>query len=260
MIAYRFTSSKSNIRFHGDEVPPVPPAPPAPPGGTPPEKKFTQDDVNRFLAEEKRKSQAEKDSLKKQVDELGLTAKQKSDLEAKLEEQRIANLSEADRQKEMLSSTEKKYQKLLGDEQKKAERYAKLYADDKIDRELLEAAGENEAFRPSQIVAFLRGDTELSEETGEDGKPTGRMTTKVKFPAEVEGKAVVLKLTPKDAVKRMKEDVDKFGNLFKSTMAGGIGGSGNTGVKGKSSIAAMSQADFNKAYRENPGSLGLTNK
>jgi len=81
----------------------------------------------------------------------------------------------------------------------------------------------------------------------DNGEPTGMLAPKVKFPdTDKDGKSVILDLTVTEAVKRMKELTDQYGNLFKGTAAGGIGGSTVPTTGGKIDISKMSQEDYEK--------------
>lgn len=67
---------------------------------------------------------------------------------------------------------------------------------------------------------------------------------------------VTLELPIEDAIKQMKGDPQRYGNLFKSTTGGGVGGSGGgrggVGPNSGAELAAMSDADY-AAWRASKG-------
>src|SRR5438034_11110606 len=81
-------------------------------GGTPPPKTFTQDEVNSFLAEDRRKHKVQTEKLINDLEGLktsrGLSEKEKNELQTRIEE-----LNQQVMTKEQLAEKEKKR---LGDE------------------------------------------------------------------------------------------------------------------------------------------------
>jgi len=203
-------------------------------GGT--NKTFSQDDVNRFLASEKRKF---KDSQQKLIDELealktksNLTDTERTELEERLEAQRRELMTKEELAKKDKDKLIKEHQastdKLTGER----DTWRTRYTEATITRAITDAAVLNEAYSPEQIVFMLRPATQLVEDLDADGKPTGDFIPKVTFKDEdKDGKPVTLELTVPEAVKRMK-DMEKFFNLFKGEGTGGIG-SQNRGGGGK---------------------------
>ena len=89
---------------------------------------------------------------------------------------------------------------------------------------MTDAAVQNNAFNPEQIVEFLRHKSKLTEVLDVDGKKTGSFAIRIKFDDYNEkNELVTLELTAQEAVKRMSE-TERFMNLFKDKGSGGIGG------------------------------------
>ena len=91
----------------------------------------------------------------------------------------------------------------------------------------------------------------------EGGKETGTYQPVVTFEdTDAEGKAFTTEnMMVLDAVKRMKELKDLYGNLFKDTLSGGLGGNSGSGVGGgapatNASIAKLSPAEHRKLRSE----------
>jgi hypothetical protein len=194
-------------------------------------KTFTQDDVNRFIAEDKKKLREQNDRLIKELETIkssaGMTEKEKEKLESQIEELRTQSMTEKERsqrEKEKLETTMKTQVTEL---ESRAKKWETLYTEEKITRSLMDASVENEAFSPVQIVQILSNNTRLIED-----KETGTLVPKVRFnDVDKEGKPVTLELSTTEAVKRMKDLPDRYGNLFKSNIIGGLGSMNYSGTE-----------------------------
>ena len=142
-----------------DDAPPAnpPPAnPPTPPPPQPDGKKFSQDDVNRFVADEKRKVQTKMDQLTTQLETFKLTAAEKEELQQKLTDMQNELLTKDEltaREKKKLEATLTKQVQQFETE---AKTWRNRYEDSTITRALMDAAVENEALVPVQLVEILR--------------------------------------------------------------------------------------------------------
>lgn len=193
----------------------------------PASKTFTQDDVNRLLAAEKRKhnqtTQRALDELQALRTKAELTDAERRELDTRIESLQGELLTKEELAKKERDKLVKSYEDQLAARQASSEQWQARYTESTIQRSLVDAAVGGNAFSASQIVAILKPSTRLVEVLDEDGKPTGDYTAKVKF-ADVDknGKQVTLDLTPAEAVKRMRE-MDDYLNLFKGEGASGIG-------------------------------------
>lgn len=214
--------------------------PPAgdPPAGDPPpnpgdddKPKFTQKQLNDIIAKEKGKHQKQVQDQVKQLEELkrasGLSEKQKSELQARIEDLQKSVMS-----KEELAAKER--EKLQGEHKRQVETLAgerdyfkSLYNKSTITRTISDEAVAAEAFNPKQVVALLEGRTRLVEALdGEGAVVPGEYVVRVKMEdTDSAGKPTTLDLTVAEALKRMKDRPNEFGNLFKSGVSGGLGGS-----------------------------------
>ncbi len=188
-------------------------------------KTFTQEEVNNFLADDRRKHAKKIEELNSTLNSVKtLSTKEKEALAAKVEEMQNQMLT-----KEQLAAKEaEKLQKAHATELAKHQDEAKLwknrYESETITRSLVDAAAKGEAFNPDQIVQILKDKTRLVEEVDNEGQPTGRLSPKVKFnDIGKDGKSVVLDVTPDEAIKLMKDKSDTFGNLFKAGVIEGLG-------------------------------------
>jgi hypothetical protein len=125
------------------------------------------------------------------------------------------------------------------------------------------AAINGDAFNSGQIVGLLRPITELRPEWDKDGKETGRLVPMIDFPDvdEKTGENIKTLRTPQDAVKRMKELPQNYGNLFKSNVVSGVGAgtAAGTGVPASGTVDArkLTPEQYRKIREENPELLGL---
>jgi len=233
-----------------DEAPVAPTGTPPPTLPQPPPtdgKKFSQEDVNRFVADEKRKVQTKMDQLTTQLETFKLTAAEKEDLQQKLTEMQNELLTKD----ELTAREKKKLEATLTKQAQQYEQEAKTwrnrYEDSTITRALMDAAIENEALVPVQLVEILRNKAHLADVLGEDGKSTGEFVTKCKIDVKDDkGVTKTLDLPVSEAIRQLKEMPERFGNLFKSKAVSGIGDF----VTGKTSGSADPVAMSFDQYRE----------
>jgi hypothetical protein len=131
-----------------------------------------------------------------------------------------------------------------------------------VTNSLTDAAVKGKAFNPNQVVTLLKPHTRVEEIVGDDGKPTGKFTTKVKLPAkDKDGNPTILELGPTEAVKQLSEMPDEYGNLFISGAAGGLGG-GSLGRGGAGGTKDKSQLPTNEyiAERKREKQAAITRK
>jgi len=236
--------------------------------GTP--KVFTQDDVNKFLAEDRRKHTQKYEQLegayKEALENQNLTSEQRTQLEGKLDE-----LQKTFRSKEQQLELEKKqwedkYSKEVKEWETKATTWEGKYKESVMARALQDAAIVNDAFSPSQIVALLRPMTKIVEKTDDQGKGTGVFEPAVDL-TDIDtktGESMITRRTPEDAVKRMKELPTLFGNLFKANVVSGVGagsatGGANSGT-GRADARKITTEQYMELRKKDPKALGLKEK
>lgn len=218
-----------------------------------PSKQFTQEEVNRILAQERRKLQQ---SNSRAIEELqaikakvNLTEQERADLETQIQSMKDALLTNeelAKKEQERLKRTAEAELKKVTEER---DRWRNQYTDEAINRAIIDAAMDpsHKAVSPEQLIYMLKPTTSLVEERTTDGTATGKHIPRVKFTdLNDKGEPVTLDLTVAEAVKRMSE-MDKYGNLFVDRKAGGIGGT-NTGTPGRKDLAAIARDPVK--YRE----------
>jgi hypothetical protein len=218
-----------------------------------------QEFINKKMAEERRKLQVQNEKTIKELEKLkqaqGITQKQRDDLQTRIDELQAQFMSKEEllrKEKEKLAKEHKTIVEQLSFDR---DSWKNRYHTSTINRALQDSAIRHEAFNPEQIMAILEKQTRLVEESDEEGKPTGSLVPRVKLnDVDGEGKPITLDLTVDQAVKRMKDTPDKFGNLFKSGVAGGIGGTGsaNNGRGKTVDPSKMSMHEYLEWRKKNP--------
>lgn len=184
-----------------------------------------QDEVNVMMADNRRTLTKQNTELVGQLEQIkknaNLTIDERDELQVRITQIEEQYLSQEELAKRANNKQEKEWSENLKIANESSKRWESMYSSSTIDRALFDAAVEAEAIHPSQIVTLLKGTTQLVEDEG-------KYSPVVKFnDKSEEGKDVVLDLSPTETIKRMKELTDRFGNLFKGTATGGVGGIGN---------------------------------
>jgi len=235
-------------------------------------KTFTQEDLNRILAEDRRKHQVQ---LKEQAEKLEtvlrnsqLTEQDRKVLQENLEavkgQQRSAEAAAAKEKQEL----ETAFQSKLVDAEKKSQIWEGLYRESMIGRSLQDAAVKGDAWQPGQIVTLLKPMTKLVACIDPTtNRPNGQYEVQIEMldTDPKTGQQVMMNRTPEAAVARMKELPETYGNLFKSGVVSGIGSSSATGglmpgQGGKIDVRKLTQAQYLEIRAKNPELLGLAPK
>lgn len=221
---------------------------------------LTQKQVNALIKAEKEKHQRQTQAQIKQLEDIkkakGLTEQEKSALEKRIEDLSNSMLSKEELSKKEKARLESQYKTDLEKANKEKEGWQGRYTREKIERSILDAAVAADGYDSDQFVALLSPNTRLVEALDEGGQPTGAFSPVVKFTDyDSEGKPKQLDLSVAEAVKRMKE-MPKYGNLFKSGAAGGLGSSRDNNRRG----SGKAEKDMTPAeWREHRKKIGLSN-
>lgn len=203
-----------------------PPNPPNPGGKT-----FTQDEVNKFVAERSKKATERAEQLEKQLkdmlDSKNLTEKEKTEYQARLEEIQTANMSKEEQWKKENEKISKGYTKQVETLAGERDSWKKRFDTLMTDLEIRKAGKTNNCFNEDQMVEILGRGARMREKVGADGKATGDYEAVLSFTDEKDEKPFSVELPVADAIKRMKELPHRYGNLFKSDNTPGLGGGTN---------------------------------
>jgi hypothetical protein len=230
--------------------------------------RFTQDDLNRLLADDRRRHQAQLQKVQKTLEEVSanqnLTVQEREQLAQQLEDMRKETRTKEQQLAYERKQLEEQYEAKLKQEKQAREQWENRYREGTVERALMDAAVSGDAYDTDTMMAVLRPMTRLVEVMDEKtGKGTGKFEVKVDFPDTdpTTGERVAALHTPPSAVKRMKE-LPKYANLFKSGVVSGIGSNAATGglasgPGGKVDFKNMTQEQYLKIRKENPALLGL---
>jgi hypothetical protein len=230
------------------------------------DKVFTQEEVNKFLAEDRRKHQQRQQQLESALqaasNNQSLTQEERDAFKKQLEDSQKTFRSKEQQLEHERKEWEEKYKTDVEALKSTATTWEERFRTSTVERSLSEAARED-SFRPEQVVALLRPMTKIVEQTNEAGEPTGELVPMVDL-QDIDtktGEPIITRRTPEEAVKRMKELPELWGNLFKSNVVSGIGSGSATGsgLPGTGAVdpKRLSPEQYMKLRKENPKALGL---
>jgi len=249
-----------------DEPQPAPeptndPAPSADPGP----KAFSQEQVNKFLADDRRKHTDKYTSLETSYQELLNNSTVQGDERSNLESQ-LNDLRAQFRTKEQQAAFEAQeaktgYERQIEQLQSDKKIWEDRYTDTSISTALQSAAIEHDAFNPNQIITQLQSNTRLVEEMTDNNQATGRLVPMVEMKVNTDGATETLQMTPTEAVAYMKKSPEKWGNFFKNNIREGMGSTSATdGSIGDGSAVdhtKLTTEQYMQLRKSNPSALGL---
>lgn len=232
------------------------------------EARFSQEDLNRALAEDRRKHQEKfktlEDSYETLLADKTLAVDQRAKLEADLADLQKAHRTEKEQKEYELRQLQAKAEQDLTQVRTQATQWENMFKSSVIARSLQDAAISADAFNPHQIVDLLKPITRMAEQLDDTGKSTGQLIPVVDFTDidEATGERKAALFSPEQAVQRMKQLPEMYGNLFKANVVSGIGtgsatGGVTPGTNGQVDVRKLSAEQFRKIYKENPSQLGL---
>lgn len=227
--------------FDDTTTAPVPPATPPPPTA------FTQDDVNRIVAKEKDDSKKKLEQVMSELEKVRQSMGDAESLKTQLSTLKNQYLSREDQLKleadQKVNELANKFENAVGE----VKTWQTRFMSNLVQTELVRAATEGDAYSVDQIVSMLGSRAEAAEVLDKDGKPTGKFATQIKWDSlDAQNQPITLQLSPIEAIKRMKDDTARWGNLFKANLKGGLGNM-NVGGGGGGKVDLTDPA----AYRKN---------
>jgi hypothetical protein len=213
-------------------------------GETPePAKTFTQEDVNKFLADDRRKHQTKVAELQKEVDTFKGAAEEKTKLQAKLEELNKTFLSKEELAKAELEKKQNEFQSQLDGATKESAKYKGLFENTLLKQAISSAAVSNKAYNAEQLQLLLLPQSKVIPVTDDNGNVVGYNAV---APVMVKDKVVELPIN--EAVAKLREN-PTFANLFLVDAIGGIGRTINN-TAGATGLNPNQPPSDPAAYRE----------
>lgn len=236
-----YLSAPQPIRYDGESDDPPAPTP----------KTFSQADVDRIMITHRRAMQAkivdlegqlsaaavERGKLQSHADELTDTHHRAlSERESQLAVEWSGKLSERDA---LHTATLAELQTKHTAVETRLNDITSKYHSHRITHELLAEASQSDAVVPRQIAALLERHAKVIDD---------RVMIQIGD----------RQLAPNEVIAEMREDVEQYGNLFKSRIVGGIGGDSGSKLSRKSpDVRHMSPEQYRQLKQTNPSVLGL---
>lgn len=253
----RFLLKTTTYYDDGDPVPVSPPPPPPPP----PVKTFTQEQVDKLMAEHRKGLQTQNQELVKQLEEIRsvstLTQQQKDELDARITTLSQQHLTEQQKAAAEFETFKKKVTKDLEATSSEAKQWKGQFESVMVQNAIAAGAVAHKAANSDQMLDLLSSKAKVLPEIDNEGKPTGKFV--VKIPVKVVDpktkQPVILELPAAEAIGKMREDASNA-NLFLFDGKAGLGGnnhpSGKTGTGGTPDFASMKTEEYIKWKKENP--------
>lgn len=211
-------------------------------------KVFTQEEVNKFLADDRRKHQEKVTSLQAELTKFQGTAKEKEALVAKISELQNGLLTKEELAKQNEEKLRTQYEDNLKKTSAERDQWRNLFVDTAAKTAIAEAAAAHRAFNPTQLELLLRNQVEVKQKTDDQGNYLPQFD--VLMPVTVQdkdGTTKVLQLSVKDGVQKMREN-PQFANLF---LVDGTPGTGTVTINngGSASPTSSTPPEDPAAYR-----------
>ena len=209
---------------------------------------FTQDQVNEIVVKRNKKVREQLETAESTVEKLLATQNLSSQERAGLESQ-LQDLQSQLRTKEQQAAHEAakqaaEHQAKLEQTTSQLDFYKSQFETTTRNNALLSAAAAADAYNPEQFVDTLGPRTKIVEETNGEGVKTGRLVPRVLVIENGEdGTPTEVLKTPEEAIASMKENVEKFGNLFRGNVAKGIGEGSNSTFAGQTRVDVTKMSD-----------------
>lgn len=201
--------------------------------------------VNALLAKQKTKMQEQLRSTQQRLEALSQTTalndEERESLLAARNELEKQLKTRAQLEAEERAKIQRDYDQKLADAQSEVTRLKEERDRQTVDAALLTAFSDADAFNPELSMVHLQPFTKLSEDRS-------KILVHFPNPNPTSEEDAVLVFTPEEAVKHMKTIPDKYGNLFKTNVAAGIGG-GSTSAgfnpnTGEIDVSKLSYAEY----------------
>jgi hypothetical protein len=216
------------------------------------ERTFTQKDVDDIVVKRNKALKSQYESLENNYQTLlkqqNLTDDTRSQLEADLESVRSQMRTKEENLRIEKEKAAKEYETKLSSVQEQANYYKELYETSTIHREISDAQQLHDGYNPDQFVALLGPKAKIVEELDSAGEKTGRLVPRIEWGVKTEdGTSETVLLSPKEAVEKMKDDPDTYGNMFRPNVAKGVGqgtAPGQAGFTGKVDHTKISTEEY----------------
>lgn len=216
-----------------DNVDPAPVETPVegePTGGS--NRSFSQQDVDKIVVSRVKKLKEQLQTTETQYERLlknqNLSVQERNELQTELESVQGQLRTREEQARYEAKKRETEFKTTLDTTKAEAEQYRSLFENQTRDNAIMAAASQHDAYNPEQFTSILGPRTKIVEEVNEHGEKTGRLVPRVEVQVVGDDGTTSTELRPvEDAVAQMKDEPEKYGNLFRSNVASGIGEGSN---------------------------------
>lgn len=237
-----------------------------PPAG---DKLFTQEQVNKMMGV-RTKALKEKYGVLEQtytglLEQTNLTEAAREKLEGDLEAVQAQMRTKEQQIEFEQKKAQTKFDSELGKANERGEKYQGLFESSVSKRAITDAAMANDGCNADDFIAHLEPRTQVVIELDAEGQKTGNLVPMVDWEiADKETGAVTKVSKSPDEVVKLMQEMPKYGNLFKSNIATGVGGGtaqASPSTSGKIDHRTLSTADYMELSKTVDGrrALGLKN-
>lgn len=200
-------------------------------------KLFTQEQVNEIVVKRNKKVREQLQNTERRYEQLlqnqQLTSQEKEELRSELETIQSQLRTREEQARYEAKKQQEKFQSTLEQTTSERDRFKNLFETQTRDNAIMQAALAHDAYNPEQFISVLGPRTKIVEEVNEQGEKTGRLVPRVEVQVTGEDGIAKPELRPvEDAVAQMKDEPEKYGNLFRNNVANGIGQGSNPSVSG----------------------------
>jgi len=201
-------------------------------------KVFTQEQVDQIVVKRNKKVREQLENTEKRYEQLlqsqSLSSQEKQSLQGELETLQSQLRTREQQAAYEAKKAQEQFKQTLESTTGERDHYKSLFETQTRDNAIMSAAVEHEAYNPEQFISVLGPRTKIVEEVDGNGEKTGRLVPRVEVQVTGEDGTTSVELRPvADAVAQMKDEPDKYGNLFRSNVAKGIGEGSNPSATGR---------------------------
>jgi hypothetical protein len=199
---------------------------------------FTQADVDKIVVTRVKKLKEQLQKTEQQYERLltnqNLSVQERNELQQELETVQAQLRTREEQARYEAKKQSEKFQQTLEQTTGERDRFKTLFETQTRDNAIMQAAVQHDAYNPEQFISVLGPRTKIVEEVNEQGEKTGRLVPRVEVQVTGEDGTTSTELRPvEDAVAQMKDEPEKYGNLFRNNVAGGIGEGSNPSGGGR---------------------------
>lgn len=200
-------------------------------------KTFTQADVDKIVISRVKKLKEQLQTTEQQYERLltnqNLSVQERNELQSELEKVQAQLRTREEQARYEAKKQQEKFQQTLEQTTGERDRFKTLFETQTRDNAIMQAAVQHDAYNPEQFISVLGPRTKIVEEVNEQGEKTGRLVPRVEVQVTGEDGIAKTELRPvEDAVAQMKDEPEKYGNLFRNNVANGIGQGSNPSASG----------------------------